>query len=184
MGATILRLRIVSALKNSKNPLVSKLIMQNTIYNYPSIRSLTEHIVALMNPEGSVQSETVVIDEHVRVMEAMIEKYSEGLESALDSPSIDNEDTKVVVLLTGSTGNLGSQILSLLLENRSVHRVYTLNRPSTHTSLLDRHKERFLDKGLDMSLLNTDKLVCLEGQSTLPKMGLSDEAYDEVGLPV
>lgn len=131
-----------------------------------------------------MQSETVVIDEHVRVMEAMIEKYSEGLETALDSPSAYNEDTKVAVLLTGSTGNLGSQILSLLLGNRSVYRVYTVNRPSTHTSLLDRHKERFLDKGLDMSLLYTDKLICLEGQSTLPKMGLSDEAYDEVGLPV
>ena len=86
----------------------------------------------------------------------MIEKYSEGLETSLESTSIAEDTVKAVVLLTGSTGNLAVQILSLLLQNRSVHRVHTLNRPSTRASLLDRHKERFLDKELDISLLDTD----------------------------
>lgn len=107
----------------------------------------------------------------------MIEKYSEGLETSLESTSIAEDTVKAVVLLTGSTGNLAVQILSLLLQNRSVHRVHTLNRPSTRASLLDRHKERFLDKELDISLLDTDmdKLVFLEGESTLPKLGLFDK---------
>lgn len=66
----ILHLRIASALRSSQEPSTSKLIVQNTIYNHPSIQSLAEYIVGLMNPENSVQSVPVVAenDEHVRLM--------------------------------------------------------------------------------------------------------------------
>ncbi|KAJ3872443.1 hypothetical protein F5051DRAFT_339344, partial [Lentinula edodes] len=87
-----------------------------------------------------------------------------------------------VVLLTGCTGNLGNQILSRLLKEKSVHLVYALNRCSIRRLLMGSQK-RFLDKGLDSSMLHADKMVFLEVENTLLISGLSDEVYDEVRNP-
>ncbi|KIK64025.1 hypothetical protein GYMLUDRAFT_241246 [Collybiopsis luxurians FD-317 M1] len=186
LSATILRLRIFSALRSSETSLIqaaSKLMTQNTVYNHPSIQDLSTHILGIVNPEDPIQSETsakkIEKDEHMRQMEEMIAKYSKGLEVIVNGNSHDTVPRSNVILLTGSTGSLGAQILASLLKNSSVHRIYALNRPSSvHTSLLNRHKERFLDRGLDTSFLDAKKVVYLQGESALPQLGLSQEVYE------
>ncbi|KAJ3887895.1 male sterility protein-domain-containing protein, partial [Lentinula edodes] len=197
LSATILRLRIVTVLRTcaASSPgsrSIADIFAPNTVYNHPSIQSLADYIVDLVHFEGSAATPIVVNDNHahIRLIDAMIERYSKGLELGI---SLNSEFTtannnfngvsspsRVVVLLTGSTGNLGAQILSRLLKESSVHLVYALNRRSTRGSVMERQKKRFLDKGLDSSMLHADKMVFLEGENTLPKLGLSDEVYDEV----
>ncbi|KAF9058549.1 putative aminoadipate reductase [Rhodocollybia butyracea] len=173
--ATILRLRLVSSLRATGNAQVSRLISQNTIYNYPTISKLSQFIMGLLESRQN----GVLVNSHEDAIENMISLYSKGLEAPIPS-NTGNAPTKVVVLLTGSTGNLGAQILAALLLTESVAEVYTLNRPSSKLSIKKRHQERFEDKGLDVGLLSSQKLVLLEGDSFHPTLGLTDVVYSKL----
>lgn len=119
---------------------------------------------------------------HAEMIEAMIAKYSSGLEYAL--PKVEHNGERHVaaetILLTGSTGNLGSEILASLLSMDRVRRVYALNRRSSSFTIMERHKVRFEDRALDVSLLSSPKLVFLEGENDLPDLGLSGSITKEV----
>ena len=111
----------------------------------------------------------------------MIEKYSVGLGSAtLPVNGIVSHPAGVVVLLTGSTGGLGSFLLSQLLENTRVERVYALNRPSSSASIEERQSSAFVDKGLSVDLLSSGKLVYVEADASRDKCGISAKLYEEV----
>jgi FlaA1/EpsC-like NDP-sugar epimerase len=180
LSATILRRRITGALRTSKDPATitaAGSVTQSTVYEYPTIEGLSSFLVALISdPEGVTDTKRGKV-----LIEKMIEKYSTGLDGKLPSASSRTSATSSVVLLTGSTGNLGAQILASLLENENVARIYALNRPSSSsTSMLDRHRERFADKALDASLLESDRLVFVEGDTASPNLGMSECTYEEV----
>jgi len=72
-----------------------------------------------------------------------------------------------VVLLTGSTGALGSYLLSSLAENPDVSRVYALNRGSDQSSLLERQRSTLDCRGLDCSILGEGKVVIIHNGAFL-----------------
>ncbi|KAJ7855599.1 hypothetical protein B0H14DRAFT_3645801 [Mycena olivaceomarginata] len=108
------------------------------------------------NMNGSDTRKTVV-------MEEMVAKYSEGFEEVVNFHG-KKRSTGAVVLLTGSTGGLGSHILDLLLSLPSVERVYAFNRRG-RIAVSERQSEAFVDRDLDLQLLSSDKLVYLEGDA-------------------
>ncbi|KAJ3713195.1 male sterility protein-domain-containing protein [Lentinula raphanica] len=116
---------------------------------------------------------------HVESIESMILKYSTGLDDHDDSftsRSTSNRRPRTAnetVLLTGSTGNLGCYILASLLTRPNIQRVYAFNRRSTNKNIMERQKAQFEDKELDVALLSSPKLIFLEGDITLPSLGLS-----------
>ncbi|KAL1701566.1 hypothetical protein EV121DRAFT_211887 [Schizophyllum commune] len=135
---------------------------------------------------------------------AMAAKYSEGLPGYVDASTLPRyiapashspPKYPVTVLLTGSTGHLGSEILASLLTDERVERVYTLDRARKGASLdragrggsdgatagvRDRQRARWADKGLDDELLQSRKLVPLEGDVSAPRFGQSEEVYSEI----
>ncbi|KAJ3726812.1 male sterility protein-domain-containing protein [Lentinula raphanica] len=117
------------------------------------------------------------ITRHAESIEAMVSKYSTGLDGNNDSPSSHKPRTvNETVLLTGSTGNLGCYILASLLLIPNVQRVYTFNRRSATQNILERHRAHFAEKGLDVALLSSPKLVHLEGDIALPSLDLQEGA--------
>jgi len=88
-----------------------------------------------------------------------------------------------VVLITGSTGNMGSRILVGLLKDERVKTVYAVNRPSARKSISERHMERFEDSGLDKELLRSSKVVFIETEISEERMGLDGQLYDKVCVP-
>jgi hypothetical protein len=67
------------------------------------------------------------------------------------------------------------------LSNADVRKVYAYNRSSkTSASIFDRQKDAFVDRGFDSALLGLEKLVFVEGNSALPKLGLQDSLFEEV----
>lgn len=84
----------------------------------------------------------------------------------------------IIVLLTGSTGNIGSHVLASLLNEPRVQRVYTLNRPSSTAE--DRQKATFIDRDLPVRLLGNGKLVQLSGVVTEDNFGLEPAVLDRV----
>jgi len=180
LSATFLRHRIVATVRASKDIAVQKAaegITQNLVYDNPTIKQLSAFVAGLLAyPEGHKSATNGKI-----YIEEMIEKYSSGLEGSISNVMANRPVKNVAtVLLTGSTGNLGSQILASLLEDNSVERVYAFNRPASGTrSIMERHKARFVDKGLDTRLFGSKKLVFVEGDAAQEKLGLDETLYEE-----
>ncbi|KAF7340997.1 Acetyl-CoA synthetase-like protein [Mycena sanguinolenta] len=164
LNATFLRHRIMSALRTSGDNQAAQNISLNFIYAHPTIEELASAIITLVN--GGLAQNT-----QADVVEKMIEKYSAGFEVPLNCPEKNDGALSPggVVLLTGSTGGLGSHILEILLALPSIDRVYACNRKGK-ISVLERQKEAFVDRALDVGLLSSDKLVCLECDTAKEKI--------------
>ena len=185
LTATILRRRISGALqslKTSEGAPAIKAINQNTLYTCPTVDLLTGFLVDVVShPHGSRFETNPVV-----LIEEMIKKYSfpKQLDASSSTTTVGGElemaDRNIVVLLTGSTGQLGSQVLENLLLNSAIYRVYTFNRPSSSKSQLERHLDRFRDKGLDLSVLQSNKWTPLEGDLAKKDLGLLEGVYKEV----
>ena len=120
--------------------------------------------------------------DQIAAINAMVAKYSSSSTKAKVVNTVSAGDR--VVLLTGSSGSLGSQILALLLTHKNVTKVYAFNRPSTEgLSSLERHRRTFQDRGLDTALLSSPKLSFVEGQTDLKNLGLAAELFAEVNHP-
>ncbi|KAL1690640.1 male sterility protein-domain-containing protein [Schizophyllum commune] len=124
---------------------------------------------------------------------AMAAKYSEGLPGYVDAATLPRYaapatrsplDFPVTVLLTGSTGHLGSDILALLLRDERVARVYVLERAGDASGARARLRARWADKAFDKRLLASAKLVVLEGDVTAPSFGQSEAVYEEMRATV
>lgn len=177
-----MRLRIVKVLRRSKDPNhheVAKSLSQNLVYSFPVINDLAAFISSLINFRGDLQSDVASRDAFA--MEAMITKYSSGFDVPLPS-SQSSVASPVIVLLTGSTGNLGSYILARLLEDCRVEKVYAYNRPPENgtKTLLQRHSEKFAEVGLDIALLKSGKLTFISGDAAKPNLGLVQDLYSLV----
>ena len=108
----------------------------------------------------------------------MIAKYSADMPTIVASG--DPKPHSAVVLLSGSTGGLGSQMLASCLEDEKVRKVFALNRPAARASALARHEATFKDRGLDLVLLSSIKLVFVEGDAGKDWLGLDHDLYEEV----
>lgn len=177
-----MRNRIIGALRSSSDPTVTSAagkVAQNIVFEYPSIKQLSAHIVRLLSGADAQPVEATL------AIERMIKKYSIGLagsEGQQLAPTLTPAPISVV-LLTGSTGNLGSFLLEALLRDAEVERIYAYNRPARDADVVtskDRQRSAFIDKGFELELLESDRLVYLEGDGALPKLGLTDEVYEQV----
>ncbi|KAF8548861.1 NAD(P)-binding protein [Imleria badia] len=179
--AADLRNRLLDALRNSTNPDIKKAVMhipRNVIYENPTIPRLSARIAAIVYDNGAGHG----ID-HKEAIKAMIEKYSVGLSGPDDgvlpsTPLIE----PAVVLLTGSTGGLGSLLLLELLKCHLVQRVFALNRPSSSKSIEERQNAAFIAGKLDheVGFLKSAKLVYIEADASHPLWGLSQDRYNEI----
>ncbi|KAJ7277843.1 male sterility protein-domain-containing protein [Mycena rebaudengoi] len=159
LNATFLRHRIVAKA-------AAQQIAQKFIYAHPSIEELASAITALVHGESDSSD-----NRRKALVEAMITKYSKGFEEPIIHEKTVTSSGRMVVLLTGSTGGLGSHILEILLALPSVERVYAFNRRG-RTPASERQSDGFLDCALDLKLLSSDKLIYLEGDTTKEDLGL------------
>ncbi|KAG5652421.1 hypothetical protein H0H81_005069 [Sphagnurus paluster] len=92
----------------------------------------------------------------------------------------DQEPRPTSILLTGTTGNLGSYILALLIADPKVARIYALNRSSARGPAVERIAAQFQKKGLDVTALRSDKVSFIEGDTTKSDLGIDACLYNEV----
>ncbi|KAJ7782239.1 putative aminoadipate reductase [Mycena maculata] len=174
LTATLFRLHVMKALRSRTDEVLAgavDAISQNLVYSYPTISELSTY---LNNLGGETSTDNG--RQGIQIQD-LIDKYNtSGLTPAGASP---NPGVPAVVLLTGSTGNLGSQILSSLLKDDRVTKVYAFNRPSGRT-LTERHLDIFKQRGLDTSLLTSPKLVFVEARMDQRDFGLKADLYEEV----
>lgn len=150
-------------------------VPQNFIFEHPTVQDLAKATALLVEPTQEEHRRDAVEE-----MRSMIEKYTRDLpepqHASLEPPK------NIAVLLTGSTGSVGSNILATLLEDPHIHSVYTLNRSSSQT-IVDRQRAAFTEQGLPLELLANSKLHSLTGDVSLENFGLPDSAtMEEVSL--
>ncbi|KAJ7446336.1 putative aminoadipate reductase, partial [Mycena latifolia] len=173
LSAAFLQLRVVGAMRSSKNPSVQNAasgVTQNAVYSYRTISELASFLASIV--AGTTQA---VVDSK-KVIDEMILKYTSPPAPSTSLPS--TTTTPATVLLTGSTGSLGSQILASLIKDSRVTNIYAFNRPSAERSLAERHQAIFTDRKLDIALLGSPKLVFVEGEINQPCFGLAPDVYD------
>jgi hypothetical protein len=175
LHATFLRNRIAASLRLSSDPDVqtaSTSISQNFVYEHPTLRELSISIVSLLIDDMPSKQRDSTTD-----IEAMLQTYGSNLPKPKYSATV-SMSTPISVLLTGTTGSVGSHILAALLSENRVHRVYTLNRPSSTGT--DRQAAAFAARDLPTDLLQQSKLVQLFGDVTQDHFGLTQAVFDEV----
>lgn len=107
----------------------------------------------------------------------MIAKYTVDLPIFTQHPFTEGRLDDVVVLLTGSTGSLGSHILAALLQEPKVKAVYTLDRGLDPRKRL---RSSFQRRGLPLEFLDLEKLHCLNWDMSKPDFGLDPSTLTTV----
>lgn len=178
LSATILRNRIIGALRSSQDTKAQQAaanITQNFIFDHPTIEQLAQAVAALLDPASA----DIVQKDPAEEIAKFIEKYSAILPERPAAPATDRSGD-IAVLLTGSTGNLGSHTLAALLADPRVVKVYTFDRASADSTPRQRIESAFKDRGLPVELLSQSKLSTLVGDLNKPSFGLDSPIFEEV----
>ena len=170
LHATFLRNRIIGGLRaatDARARQASTRIPQTFVFDHPTIRQLSVALAAVIDPPAGVGDPM----DHLKEMEDMVTKYTR------DFPS--NPTSEIIVLLTGTTGSVGSYALASLLLEPRVTRVYAFNR-TVADSDRDRQRAAFASRGLPVELLESRKLVPLVGDLARDFFGLSEDVFTVV----
>ncbi|KAJ7096117.1 hypothetical protein C8R44DRAFT_813206 [Mycena epipterygia] len=169
LQATWIRNSILHASINS-HQIDPAAIPTNFVYSHPTLRMLAEMLTKLATGGVSKPEE---ISRRVDAMEAMVQKYTQGLQQHMATAAAPKAQA---VLVTGTTGAFGSQILAHLLALPEISTIYAFNRPSSN--LRERQFSSFVVNGIDTRLLDSPKLKLLAGELNAPQFALSGQDFD------
>ncbi|KAG8930870.1 hypothetical protein FRC02_003563 [Tulasnella sp. 418] len=177
LQVTWIRNAILHALRASK--LSVKAIPQNFVYNYPTIARLSKYIARAASPSSEGDNNTSELDDKIEELKKMVAKYTADFTPHKGSQA--NTPQGEVVFLSGTTGALGTNLLAQLLVLPEVKTVYAFNRPNKGgASIRDRHVASFKDRGVDTALVDSEKLVFVEGDAAQPELGLTTELFTQI----
>ncbi|RWA04794.1 hypothetical protein EKO27_g10315 [Xylaria grammica] len=146
------------------------------IYRNPTPRRLARyilHAVASNGTKTSIKEE----DDDIKAAQTLYQKYTKNLlPGRAGRPEAPNDDQTVV--LTGSTGGLGSYLLDQLVHNPSVKKVVCLNRAEDGGA--SQQERQMKDRGLIQDPEHISKIEYLHADLSKGKFGLEDNKYDSL----
>ncbi|PIL30035.1 transporter [Ganoderma sinense ZZ0214-1] len=179
-GATRLRAVLSAALRRTG---ILATVPRNVVYAHPTRAALSRFLVAF-TAAGTVAEKARVKDDLEAEISQMVDKYSKDLpehEGACPLPSDTDGD---VYAVTGTTGSLGATFMALLLEQPHIKKVYALNRSHGSQLMESRQEAAFMDKGLDLPLLQeavrVGRVEFVEFEAGKDHLGVEDEVYSKL----
>ncbi|GJJ12703.1 putative NRPS-like protein biosynthetic cluster [Clathrus columnatus] len=173
LQATYIRNTILYALRQVSSSSNIQNLPTNLVYKHPTVNALTEVVSRGSKRKTDITDDTA----RQRRLQDFIEKYTQNWPK--HQPGSVRGLYPEVVLLTGSTGGLGSQILAELITTPSVTLIYAFNRPSKISSR-QRHIKAFTDRGNDLSLLDSKKIIYVEGDTSVQGFGINFELFKQL----
>ncbi|EKM53824.1 uncharacterized protein PHACADRAFT_125794 [Phanerochaete carnosa HHB-10118-sp] len=173
LQATMLRRRLNAAVALAAKE-TGKTIMPlplDVVYANPSIE-LLYNAIRVHCGEGSMTQDRIV---HMKSVAAEYVQKVSQLRPATEVGLVSANGEGAVVLLTGSSGSLGSAILYELASSPDVTKVYALNRVG-RKPLRERQEESLQKLGVKMDGL-WEKVELLEGDLGTEQFKLSEETY-------
>ncbi|CAG7938799.1 unnamed protein product [Penicillium olsonii] len=160
-----------ASLRSTCPTLLETAFSNQQLYSHPTIGSLTKYIWSLIHGGTPVlpTSMTETNSERKTRLADLVSRYSDSLGESH------------VVILTGSTGNLGEYLLHELLRDRGVSKIYCLNRDPDAAST---QWESMYTKGLATFSQFMRRVEFLEANFGLERLGLEDEKYEALLLEV
>jgi len=171
LQAIWIRNTILNALR-STTKLNTRSISANFVYHNPTVYALGRSIHDLTSAGVSWQ-----LDDTVKEMTNLVDKYTKDLSA--HGPTGDVTPPGDTVLITGTTGAIGSNTLAELYKSCSATRIVALARKSI-TPIYRRQRKALEDRGLDPSIIDSPKITLLEGDPSLPGLGLADDVFLEL----
>ena len=171
LQAVQLRRFLLSSLpKTSKSSPAAERITRDFVYQHPSIAQMAR---ALRGIEGLNE----LTSHHKEQIEDFVKLYSIQRPDSSPGPGEGS-----VVLLTGSTGSLGSHLLAHMVSLPGVARVVCLNRPHAEEAGLEqdpyqRQLHSAEEKGIGIPQELWSKIQIFQTNSAMPFLGLEDVDY-------
>lgn len=176
-----------SGLKESGHDVDGKALAPRVIYTNSTPRRLAAHLFhKVLIPQGQGQAAAAAVaqsedEQQQEAMRRIHQKYTQNLTKAQPGRPEPRDEDQVVVL-TGSTGMLGSYLLHMLGRNPRVAKVVCLNRAADGGRAQQRRA--LADRGLDVSLLDDNstkaKVEFLHADLSQPDLGLGADAYTQL----
>ncbi|KAF5354614.1 hypothetical protein D9757_012341 [Collybiopsis confluens] len=158
----------------------TQMLPASLVYQFPTAEKLAQHLQGFVSvSETNLQVPAV----NAEAMVNLVELFTAGLRdlAPLDRPLAPLE--RETVILTGSTGSLGSQILAKLCAREDIIKIYALNR-GDNASLGIRQNEALRKQGIDPSILDMGKVNLLTVDLTVPKWGIESSLYETMSSTV
>ncbi|KAJ5939197.1 hypothetical protein N7466_002331 [Penicillium verhagenii] len=159
--------QILQASLRSARPDLGPSFGSPQLYSRPTVVQLTEYVFGLLQGQDSGPAEFVAegeTDREARIAD-LVGKYTDDLGESH------------AVILTGSTGSLGSYLLSELLHDLSVTKIYCLNRSADAAT---RQLSSLQEKGLAFFKQFPRRVEFLQAQFGTERLGLEDSKYEEL----
>lgn len=173
LKAIFIRNSLLSSLRADERTasLVSE-VPQNFVFLFTTPSTMASAVDNLVKT-GRVVAED---DEsaHANMINDMIQKYTVSFPVHTPGPAVN--DAGEVVVLTGSTGSLGSFILDSLIHDKRVNKVFCFNRRGSAPTL-KRQQNSFAERKLDSSLLTSDRVVFYDVEINAPLFGLAEDVF-------
>lgn len=172
LGVVYLRSTIARALQRSGIKITFE---ASFVYDYPTAASLGKFISETVSGNRTF-AETP--DRRARQLASLLERYTAHFPQHFGTLPMPEKET---VLVTGTTGSLGINVLKTLVSLESVQRVYAFNRKGpSGLNPRDRHTSATRRQGIDDSLLDSPKIVYLEGDVSFVNVGLPESVIQEL----
>ncbi|KAK0216122.1 hypothetical protein IW262DRAFT_1449678 [Armillaria fumosa] len=163
LQATWIRNTLLRALQDSAQFDIRQ-TTDNFVYTYPSITQLAKFLASVAQGKHVAVGSGSAVD----AMQEMVDKYSKNFVVTPEKKS--DQATKRVVLITGTTGALGSHILASLVSDENVQHIYAVNRPGD-ASVDDRQQRAFSRHGIEVGM---EKVTMLEADLSTKSQVLAE----------
>ena len=144
------------------------------VYANPTVRKLSRFIHKSLNPGISGEGCNGQEETRITQMASLVQKYTKDLPQIKPRKNQLLETSKLNVVLTGSTGSLGTDLLRSLLDDSTISKIYCLNRSINGREM---QEEGFTKLSLDVNLSKVDFIKADYGENQL---GLSDAQFNEL----
>lgn len=159
--------QILQASLRTARPSLEAAFGNSQLYSRPTIVQLTGYVYGLLQGKDSGPAEQVVESDEEREarISGLVGKYSDDIGESHS------------VILTGSTGSLGSYLLHELLRDLSVSKIYCLNRSN---DAAPRQLQSLREKGLVGFNRFPRRVEFLQAKFGDERLGLDEAKYEEL----
>ena len=157
---------------------VSRRLAPKDLYSNPTLGQLAFALQGKSTGSESNGDSAGKPRDRVKQMKSLAAQYAQDLPVTGRQPRTRHSSDPKNVILTGSTGSLGSYLFDALLADATVGKIYCLNRTSK-VSAVDRQRRIMKTKGL-VSGFPSAKVSFLETDFSQPYFGLPRYKYAEL----
>lgn len=145
------------------------------VYANPTVGKLAKFIHKSLSPRHlSGEIYNSLEEERVNQMATLVHNYTESLPQVLPRKTQLLDVSKLNVVLTGSTGSLGTHLLRSLVDDPIVNKIHCLNRSD---NAREKQEESFTKLGLERDLSRVEFIKANYGDIHL---GLPDVQFNEL----